>query len=130
MESATPGFYFKRLVKSALASPPSYALVRARALLGNPITVLCYLTIRPDNEVLDAWTAVRRSDFIRQVEFLRTRYDIISLDDAFDRGAEASSRPRAVLTFDDGEVGLYDSLLPLVSEMRLPVTLYIATGQI
>jgi peptidoglycan/xylan/chitin deacetylase (PgdA/CDA1 family) len=121
---------FKRLAKAALASPLPYALLSGRALRGNPITVLCYHTIRPDHEALDAWTAVRQSDFVRQMEFLRTRYDIVSLDDAFDGGTMLGNRPRAVITFDDGEVGLYDDLLPLVSELRLPVTLYIATGQV
>ncbi|MGE8942944.1 polysaccharide deacetylase family protein [Leptospira interrogans] len=123
-------FDFKRLAKVALASPLPYALLTARALRKSPITVLCYHTIRPDNEPIDAWTAVRRSDFVRQMEFLHARYDIVSLDDAFDGGAMPGERPRAVITFDDGEVGLYDSLLPLVAEMRLPVTLYVATGQI
>lgn len=124
------GLDFKRLAKAALASPLPYSMLSARALRNSPVTVLCYHTIRPDNEPIDAWTAVRRSDFVRQMEFLRTRYGIVTLDSALDLQPVAGARPRAVVTFDDGEVGLYDSLLPIVSEMDLPVTLYIATGQI
>jgi peptidoglycan/xylan/chitin deacetylase (PgdA/CDA1 family) len=120
----------KRLGKYVLAFPLAYLILRKRALRNNPTTILCYHTLRPDNEPIDAWTAVRRSDFLRQMEFLRAHYDIVSLDHALDATGSASERPRAVVTFDDGEAGLHDILLPLLNEMRLPVTLYIATGQI
>lgn len=121
----------KRLAKTVLASGPSYALLQAHALRGSPVTVLCYHTLRPDAEHLDAWTAARQSDFVRQMQFLRTQYDVVSLDEAMaESDTSRRAKPRAVVTFDDGEVGLYDTLLPLIAEMRLPVTLYIATGQI
>lgn len=119
----------KHLVKSVLASPLPYALFKARAHRGRPVTVLCYHTLRPDDDPIDAWTAVRESDFVRQMEFLRAHYDIVSLDAALDARA-GQGRPQAVVTFDDGEVGLSDSLLPIVSRLGIPVTLYIATGQI
>lgn len=124
------GFDPKRLAKSVLTSRALYGRLRARALRGDPVTVLCYHTLRPDDEPIDAWTAVRVSDFVRQIAFLRMHYDIVSLDDAFETQKGPGKRPCAVVTFDDGEVGLYDSLLPLISDLRLPVTLYIATGQI
>lgn len=124
------GFDPKRLAKSVLTSKVLYGPLRAHALREDPVTVLCYHTLRPDDEPIDAWTAVRVSDFVRQIAFLRTHYDIVSLDAAFEARRTPGKRPRAVVTFDDGEVGLYDSLLPLVSDLRLPVTLYIATGQI
>jgi peptidoglycan/xylan/chitin deacetylase (PgdA/CDA1 family) len=120
----------RRLAKSILTAGLPYALLKARALRKNPITLLCYHTLRPDAEPLDAWTAVRESDFVRQMQFLRAHYDVVSLDEAFAEEEAHGKRPRAVVTFDDGEVGLYDTLLSLLAEMRLPVTLYIATGQI
>lgn len=120
----------RRLAKSFLASRLPYGILRARALREDPVTILCYHTLRPDDEPIDAWTAVRVSDFVRQIEFLRAHYDIVSLDAAFEGKEASGERPRAVITFDDGEVGLYDSLLPLVADLDLPVTLYIATGQI
>lgn len=120
----------KQLAKSLLASGVPYALLKMRALKGRPVTVLCYHTLRPDADPLDAWTVVRESDFVRQMEFLRAHYDVVSLDAALSGENGDSGRPRAVVTFDDGEVGLYDSLLPLVTRLCLPVTLYIATEQI
>jgi len=66
--------------------------------------------------------------FRSQIAMLRARYDIVSLDEAltFCTGA----KPRVVLTFDDGEYGLYEHLLPIVEEENLPVTIYVATKQI
>ena len=120
----------RQIVKSVLTSPLPYRLLTSRALKNNPVTLLCYHTLRPDHEVLDAWTALRVSDFVRQIAYVRAHYDIVSLDAAFDGSLSTGDRPRAVLTFDDGEVGLFNCLLPLVRELKLPVTLYIATGQI
>lgn len=124
------GFAPKELGKSLLASGLPYTLLRMRALKGNPITILCYHTLRPDDDPIDAWTAVREADFVRQMEYLRAHYDIVSLDAAIAGAAAKSSKPRVVVTFDDGEAGLYDSLLPIVSALSIPVTLYIATAQI
>jgi len=132
--AGTPGGGFsidpKRLIKTMLASRTLYGSLSARALRAHPVTVLCYHTLRPDGDPIDAWTALRVSDFVRQIDFLRTRYDIVSLDTALEAHGNPGKRPRAVITFDDGEVGLHDNLLPLVSDLELPVTLYIATGQI
>lgn len=120
----------RQIAKSVLTSGLPYRVLKSRALKNNPVTLLCYHTLRPDHEVLDAWTALRVSDFVQQVAFIREHYDIVSLNSAFDEPPSTGGRPRAVLTFDDGEVGLFDCLLPLVRELKIPVTLYIATGQI
>ena len=127
---ARTGLAPKRLAKSFLASGLPYALLRARALRKDPVTILCYHTVRPDTEEIDAWTAIRRADLLQQIRFLRAHYDIVSLDEALDRQGARGTRPRAVITFDDGEAGLHDTLLPLVEQERVPVTLYIATGHI
>lgn len=124
----------KALLKKAavrvLATPPLWTVLRKRALSGQAVTILCYHTLGTDGA--DAWTCLRLSDFRRQVAILRRHYDIVGLDEALDglgRGA-SSLRPRAVLTFDDGEAGLHRHLLPLVEQERLPVTVYVATDQI
>ena len=94
------------------------------------MTILCYHTLRPDDDDLDAWTAVRISDFRAQMAFLRRRYQVVALDEALDTGVRPSGRPLAVVTFDDGEAGLIRHLLPFVEREKLPVTVYIATGQV
>lgn len=125
----------KTLLKKAavrfLASPPAWTFLRNRAQTGQAVAILCYHTLGAGGA--DAWTVLRLEDFRRQIAILRRHYDIVSLDKALeglDPQAESSGRPRAVLTFDDGEAGLHRHLLPLVEQERLPVTVYVATDQI
>lgn len=121
----------KRLARGVMARGPWYALARARALRGDAVTVLMYHTLGADDEALDAWTVVRRADFLRQLDWLRRRYEVVSLDAALaDAARPIDARPRAVITFDDGEAGLHRHLLPIVEREQLPVTVYVATGQI
>lgn len=120
----------KRFGRGLLARGPAYAAARARALAGGAATILMYHTIGRDDEDFDAWTVVRRSDFLRQVDWLRAHYDVVALDAALDGTGHEGARPCAVLTFDDGEAGLHEHLLPLVEREELPVTVYVATGQI
>lgn len=119
----------KRLARGVLARGPWYALARARALRGGALTILMYHTLGRDDEPCDAWTVVRRGDFLRQVEVLRRHYEVVSLDQALSAGT-ARARPQVVLTFDDGDAGLHEHLLPLLEREQLPVTVYVATGQI
>jgi peptidoglycan/xylan/chitin deacetylase (PgdA/CDA1 family) len=118
----------KTLAKRALTAEAPYAALRARAWRGNPVTLLTYHTLGADDEDFDAWTVLKRSDFLRQVEQLRRDYDIVSLDDAL--AGAASTKPQAVLTFDDGHSGWHEHLLPIVDSLSLPVTLYVATGHV
>ena len=118
----------KQAALGMLTAGPVYGALRARALKGDPATVLCYHTLRPDAEPLDAWTALGVDAFRTQVAMLRADYEIVSLDQALT--PHKTGKPRAVLTFDDGERGLHDHLLPIVQAEDLPVTIYVATGQI
>lgn len=119
----------KQLVLRGLSAGPVYRVLKTRALRNNPATILCYHTLRPDDEPLDAWIALPLSKFRAQIDMLRETYDIVSLDDAL-RPAPEDARPRLVLTFDDGERGLYEHLLPILEAEDLPVTIYVATAQI
>ncbi len=118
----------KTLAKRALTADAPYAALRARAHRGNPVTLLTYHTLGADDEDFDAWTVLRRGDFLSQIERLRRDYDIVALDDAL--AGRASQRPQAVLTFDDGHSGWREHLLPIVEREALPVTLYVATGHV
>ncbi len=118
----------KTLAKRALAADVPYAVLRARALRGNPVTLLTYHTLGADEEDFDAWTVLKRGDFLRQIERLRRDYDIVSLDHAL--ADVAPTKPQAVLTFDDGHSGWHEHLLPIALREALPVTLYVATGHV
>jgi peptidoglycan/xylan/chitin deacetylase (PgdA/CDA1 family) len=120
----------RRLARDLLAAPLPYRLLQARRRGGTAI--LCYHTLGPDAETMDAWTVLRVADFRAQIEAVRADWEIVSLDAALAAPADGRTdgRPRAVLTFDDGEAGLHRHLLPLIEAERLPVTIYVATGQI
>lgn len=119
----------KRGGLALLNAPPVLGALRRRALSGDPVTILCYHTLRPGRDRLESWLALAMPAFRAQVAWLRRHYDIVSLDAAL-APARPRGRPRAVLTFDDGEGAMHDLLLPLVEAEGLPVTIYVATGQI
>lgn len=117
-----------RLARPLLTRQPVYPLLLRRALAGRPLTILCYHTISADAGGPEAWTSLRAADFLAQVDLLEQHYRIVSLDEAL--ASPGQDRPLAVLTFDDGDIGLYRHLLPLLQVRAVPVTIYIATGQI
>ncbi|WP_324752394.1 polysaccharide deacetylase family protein [Roseovarius sp. Pro17] len=119
----------KQAALSVLSSSPTYGFLQRRFLRDHPVTILCYHTLGPEDETMDAWTVLCVADFREQLAFLREHYDIVSLDEALSHPAP-NSRPKAVLTFDDGDVGLFNHLLPIIETEAIPVTVYIATAQI
>lgn len=122
----------KQVARRVLGATPVQAVMRRRALADDPVTVLCYHTLGPDQGGPDAWTVLRVGDFRAHLAMLAEGYQIISLDEAMVQGPArpAGGKPRAVLTFDDGESGLFRHLLPVLEEARVPVLVYVATAQI
>lgn len=103
-----------------------------RRMLGGKSVVLMYHELADDEMDIEAWTVVRKSDFVRQVEHLREHFDIVSLEDAVARHQAGGKiqRPLATITFDDGDSGNASVLLPLVQELKVPVTVFVATRQV
>ncbi len=124
----------KSLVKAAgtraLARPPVTTMLRRHWTANGAVSVLVYHTLGEDGQNFDAWTVIEKSKFRSHIDMLRSHYDIVSLDEALAGLGTPVRRPRVVLTFDDGEHGLYEHLLPIVEDLSLPVTIYIATGHI
>lgn len=120
-------------IYGTLANEPLLSFQRLRKSRKG-VTMFMYHDIGSDRRDVDAWQVVRRSDFLRQVEYIRRHYDLVGIDQAVDLQQTGqvgrSKRPLAVLTFDDGHRGNFEFLLPIVEQEALPVTLYIATGHI
>lgn len=117
----------KQAAVQLLGSKPIWPVLLRRALKDQPLTILCYHTLGANTGGINGWTALREKDFRAQLADLKDAYEIVSLDEALEGGQ--GSRPRAVITFDDGDKGLYIHLLPILQETGVPVTLYIATEQ-
>lgn len=106
--------------------------VRRKTLPAFHVAVLMYHDLAPDDADIEAWTVVRRSDFLRQLEYVRQHYEVVGIDEAISRMAtnDFRGRPLAVFTFDDGGSGNATVLHPIVESTGLPVTIYVATGQV
>jgi peptidoglycan/xylan/chitin deacetylase (PgdA/CDA1 family) len=96
----------------------------ARSRPARGATVLIYHRVgggSPDERDLSP------EDFARQLDVL-SRHDVVSLDTAVDRLAAGDDAPTVVLTFDDGFGDVYRHAWPLLSQRRVPFTLYLATA--
>ena len=75
---------------------------------------------------------VELKEFIRQMEYLRKNYAIVSLDDIvfFIKNGKDTSRESVAITFDDGYQDFYLNILYYIHKNRLPVTIFVTTGYV
>lgn len=103
-----------------------------RNRLGNRIIALMYHDVAEDSEHTEAWTVVRRSEFLRQMEYLKSHFEVVSLGEAISRknlGGQ-NNRPMAVVTFDDGYARNRKILFPIIQSLELPVSIFVATSAV
>lgn len=122
----------KRIVKNAVYQAVSWEpILRAnrKRKLRNSIIVLMYHEVAEDDHKIDAWTVVKKSDFIRQMEYVHDTFQVVSLDEAFQQieKGQAIHKPTAVITFDDGYAGNKHIVLPLAKSMKIPLTVFVST---
>lgn len=123
--------FAKTAMYQLAAWEPLFGPVRRRQLSGKAV-VLMYHELAEDGDDVEAWSVVRRTDFVKQMDYLRSKFDVLSLSQAIAQMAQptSSDRPMAVVTFDDGDRGNRDVLLPVIETLDLPVTIFVATGQV
>lgn len=71
--------------------------------------------------------------FRRHMRYLvKNNYNLVSLEDAVDLIESSKEIPRktVVITFDDGYKSLYHAVFPVVKELGVPITVFLATGSI
>jgi hypothetical protein len=56
-----------------------------RRVLRDCVSVLMYHEVVADDTQIEAWTAVRRSDFLRQLDYLQQHYDLLTMNAAMAR---------------------------------------------
>ncbi len=110
------------------------ALMRAGASVLSPgssrgsLLVLMYHRVlpEPDPLLLDEPDALR---FAAQMKLVGSLCRIVGLSDAVDQLAAGTLPPRAAaITFDDGYVNNLEIAVPVLRELRLQATFYVATG--
>ena len=99
------------------------------------INILMYHEVLPDSMNMPLWHVVRESEFRRQMEYLKRHCDVLSVDEAIERLASpaktrAGSRRKVVVTFDDGYKGNYSTAMPIMADLGLPWTVYVATSAV
>lgn len=90
--------------------------------------LLCYHNVvSTDGEKIgDPGLHMPLARFERQMYWLATHYDVVSLREFTDRLTSGSSlRFVAAITFDDGYAGVYDYALPTLNALGIPATVFL-----
>jgi peptidoglycan/xylan/chitin deacetylase (PgdA/CDA1 family) len=102
----------------------------ARLITRCGLRIICYHGFALADEYKYRGTLFIQDDlFRRRMEYLkRENYPIMSLSEAVDALAKGRLPPCAtVITMDDGWRGVYTLALPIIKQLRIPVTVYVAT---
>ena len=102
----------------------------ARHITRGGLRIICYHGFALAEEYKYRSKLFIRDDFFRRrIEYLRReRYPILALSDAIDALSTGRLPPCAtVITMDDGWHGVYSIALPIIKELQIPVTVYVAT---
>jgi peptidoglycan/xylan/chitin deacetylase (PgdA/CDA1 family) len=95
--------------------------------------ILCYHGVGPTSTRLDpGFLRVRPDAFRAQLELLLgAGFEFVTVSELVDRSAGAEPPPGlAALSFDDGMDDNHTVVLPILTELRLTATVYVATGLI
>jgi hypothetical protein len=90
-----------------------------------PITVLFYHRVADDHP--NDWT-ISTDRFKAQINWLRERFEIVSLIEAQQRmGSAANGSPAVSITFDDGYADNCREAIPWLLAEKVPFTYFVAT---
>jgi peptidoglycan/xylan/chitin deacetylase (PgdA/CDA1 family) len=111
----------------ATTLPLRKALAARRSAEGRaPIMAVFYHRVADQHP--NAWT-ISTGRFQAQIDWLRRRYEIISLAEAQQRMASPANGTAAVcITFDDGYADNCQAAIPWLLDQRVPFTYFVASG--
>lgn len=90
-----------------------------------PVQILFYHRVA--DEFPNDWTMSTRT-FAKQIDWLRQRFDFVSMAEAQSRIASGRNfRPTVCITFDDGYADNMRFAVPLLLKHRIPITYFVAT---
>ena len=101
-----------------------------RRLYRHQVLVLMYHGVLPDDDsqAEGDWLQVRASEFRAQMTYLSRHYEVCSFSRALVN--QPSRRPLAIVTFDDGYANNCTTALPILAQLGLPATIFVATGMV
>ncbi|MFH1858527.1 MAG: polysaccharide deacetylase family protein, partial [Candidatus Omnitrophota bacterium] len=115
---------FKKIICS-LAEGTGYQAFAERYLhRRHPLRILLY------HSISDTWEDdlnVRVGDFEEQMAYLADHYQVLSLQEAFQKLTSGDAFPEKsiVLTFDDGYKDNFHRAYPVLEKYRLPATIFL-----
>jgi peptidoglycan/xylan/chitin deacetylase (PgdA/CDA1 family) len=92
--------------------------------------ILCYHNVGTPGTRQRGWLHDSRlidaREFEAQMRWLQLHCDVVSLDELFNSGG--SRKTRVAITFDDGYYNNLSEVIPVMRELKLPMTWFVATG--
>lgn len=90
-----------------------------------PVRIAFYHRVADESP--NAWT-MARSSFAKQIEWLRAKFEIVSLAEAQSRiRSGRNDRPTAAITFDDGYADNLSFAIPFLLNRGIPFTYFVST---
>jgi peptidoglycan/xylan/chitin deacetylase (PgdA/CDA1 family) len=125
----------RRLIKTGLAS----AICRSRAhhVVGaltdrrRSPTVFGYHRVVDDFSTHAAYSIppmlIGRAMFERHLEWMTSRFEVVTLEDLATPRRRNRARPAAAITFDDGYRDVYEQAFPVLARKGIPATVFVVT---
>ncbi len=125
------GTWKQLLLKTYLCGTLPYRHLANRHAARNgraPVIVLFYHRVA--DEWPNAWT-ISNQRFIEQMQWLRSHFDMVSLEEAQRRiRGPHNQRPAVSITFDDGYADNCEQALPWLVKQRIPFTYFVTTKHV
>ncbi|MDA1161508.1 MAG: polysaccharide deacetylase family protein [Planctomycetota bacterium] len=104
----------------------------SRLLHSQDLLIVMYHGIMPESRDWEHWCQIPADEFRWQIQYLKKHYEILPLSDIVDRLTNSRPLPPncAALTFDDGLQNNFEVAFPILRELGVPATMYLATGYV
>ena len=119
----------KKIVRTAEACGASAI---SRTLHSNQLLIVMYHGILPEKRPWDHWCQIPADEFRWQIAHLKRHYEVLPLSEIIARRIAGQPLPPrcAAITFDDGLRNNFEVAFPILRELNVPATMYLATGYI
>lgn len=108
-------------------SLPGATRLLQRTFAGNGATILMYHAVTRAPLPVRDWCFVQEPAFREQMSYLHRHCRVVPLREVPAAIRADSARPIVALTFDDGFRNNYEVAFPILQELRLPATIFLAT---
>ena len=104
----------------------------SRQLHARQVLIVMYHGILPEARNWNHWCHIPADEFRWQIEHLKYHYELLPLSEIVSRLAADQPLPRntAAITFDDGLRNNFEVAYPILRELNIPATMYLATGYV